>query len=164
MELITPGFGLIFWMTFTFLIVLYILKKYAWKPILESIKQREEYVSNSLKQADEARKQLEEVTSKAEQILAEARKEREQMLREAKEIHNKIVEQADQEAKKIKERRLQEALQEIENAKHNAVKELKQFVGEISIEIAEKILRNELSDPQKQQKLIEELLKETNLN
>ncbi len=164
MELITPGFGLIFWMTLTFLIVLYILKKYAWKPILESIKQREEYINNSLKQADEARKQLEEVTAKAEQILAEARKEREQMLREAKEIHNKIVEQADEEAKKIKERRLQEALQEIENAKHNAVNELKQFVGEISIEIAEKILRSELSDTNKHQKLIEELLKETNLN
>ncbi len=164
MELITPGFGLIFWMTLTFLIVLIILKKYAWKPILESIRQREEFINNSLKQAEEARRQLENVKNEAQKILNQARQEREQMLKEAKEIHARIVRQADEEAKKIKERRLQEALQEIENAKINAVNELKQFVADISIEIAEKILRSELSDKQAQKQFIEKMLKESNLN
>jgi F-type H+-transporting ATPase subunit b len=96
--------------------------------------------------------------------LAQARKEREQMLREAKDLHARLVQQAEEEGKKIKERKLQEALQEIESAKQNALQEIKQTVADISIEIAEKLLRSELSDPNKQQQYIEKLLKESNLN
>ncbi len=164
MELLTPDLGLLFWMTLSFIIVLFILGKFAWKPILESIRQREEYINGAIEQANQARRELEKVKQDAEEILAEARKEREQMLKDAKELRSRIIAEAEEEGKKVKQRKLQEALQEIEAAKHNALKEIKDTVAELSLEIAEKVLRSELSDEKKQQEYIRKLLESSNLN
>lgn len=164
MELLTPDLGLIFWMTLSFILVLIILKKFAWKPILGSIKHREEYIRESIEQANQARKKLEKVKEEAEKIIEKARIERKEILKEAQNLRSRILSQAEEEGNKIKQRKLDEALQEIEIAKENAIKEIKDLVVVLSIDIAEKILSSELENKEKQKDYIQRLLKNSNLN
>jgi len=164
MELLTPDLGLIFWMTLSFILVLIILKKFAWKPILASIKHREEYIRESIEQANQARKKLEKVKEEAEKIIEKARIERKEILKEAQNLRSRILLQAEEEGNKIKQRKLDEALQEIEIAKENAIKEIKDLVVVLSIDIAEKILSSELENKEKQKDYIQRLLKNSNLN
>ncbi len=160
MELITPGIGLLFWMLVMFVIVLWILKKFAWKPIMNALKDREMSIQEALMSADSARKEMEKLQADNEKIMAEARAERDTIIRDAKQVKDNMIneakDQASDEAKKI----IQDAMKEIENEKIAAIDEIKSKVAELSIEIAEKILREKLADNKKQKEMIEKLIKE----
>jgi len=164
MELVKPGIGLIFWMTITFSVVLFLLSKFAWKPILQMIREREDSINNALNAADEARKQMDALKSDNEQLLNEARKERDRLMKEANEMKDAIVAQAkrsaDEEARKI----VASANESIERAKVNAMNELKQQVAILSVDMAEKILRHKMEDRSQQESFVNENLKSITLN
>lgn len=154
MQLVTPAIGLIFWMLVTFSILLFILKKFAWKPILESIKNREDSINDALNQAENARGEMARLQGENEQLLAEARQERDAMLKEAKEMKEKIVGEAksaaDEEAKKM----IARAQDEIQKQKSAAMDELKKEIASFSVQIAEKLVADKLENNDAQQKLI----------
>jgi len=160
MELITPGIGLLFWMLVMFVIVLWILKKFAWKPIMNALKDREMSIQKALMSADSARKEMEKLKADNEKIMAKARAERDTIIRDAKQVKDNMIneakDQASDEAKKI----IQSARKEIENEKIAAIDEIKSKVAELSVGIAEKILREKLADNKKQKEMIEKLIKE----
>ncbi len=164
MELVKPDFGLIFWMLVSFSIILFLLKKFAWKPILGMIKEREEFIENALASAEKAKEEMKALQSSNEKILAEAKSERDSMLKEAREIREQMIAEAKGLATKEGERLLKAARENIQNEKMAAVTELKNQVAVLSIEIAEKILKTELSSDEKQKTLVSTLLKDVNLN
>lgn len=153
-ELVTPEIGLVFWMLVTFSLLLVILKKFAWKPILSSIKEREETITNALSQAEKAKEDMTRLQGENEALLAQARQERDMMLREAREIKDKIVSDAktsaDEEAKKL----ISRANDEINKQKLAAMEELKKEVAAFSVQIAEKLVAAKLEDNAAQQALI----------
>lgn len=154
MGLVTPAIGLVFWMLVTFTLLLVILKKFAWKPILSSIKEREETITNALSQAEKAKEEMSRLQGENEALLAQARQERDMMLREAREIKEKIVSDAknsaDEEAKKL----IARANDEINKQKLAAMEELKKEVANFSVQIAEKLVAAKLEDNAAQQALI----------
>lgn len=164
MELVQPALGLIFWMLVSFLIVLFILGKFAWKPILKALKERETFIEDSLRSADKAREAMESLKSDNEKLLQEARAERERMLREARDTKDAIINEAKGKATTEANRLLQMAREAITNEKLAAITELKNQVATLSIEIAEKILREQLKDSAKQKELAEKYLKEVKMN
>lgn len=164
MELITPGLGLIFWMTLVFLALLFLLKKFAWKPILKSLKDREDAITDALLSADKAKEEMKQLQFSNEQLLVEAKNERDNLLNEARKIKEKIIEEARVKATEEAGNITASALENIRNEKMAAFIELKNEVGELSIEIAKKILQRELSDPKKQEDFSRQLLDEINLN
>ena len=164
MDLVTPEFGLIFWTLITFLALLFILKKFAWKPILGAVSEREKGIRDALASAVEARKEMEGLQADNERILKEARVEREAMLKEARELKNKMIDDAKQDAKLEGNKLITQAQAAIEAEKKAAIADLKSQVAKISISIAEKVVREELSNPGKQEKLVESMLDNTTLN
>ena len=164
MDLITPGFGLVFWTAITFIILLVILRKFAWKPILGAVSDREEGIKNALASAENARKEMENLTADNERILQEARAEREAMLKEARDMKNKMVADAKEEAQAQASKMIEQAQAAIESEKKAAMAELKSHVAGISLGIAEKVLRQELSNKDKQIELVESMLGEAILN
>jgi len=160
MGLITPDYGLVVWMLISFGLVLFVLKKFAWKPIMEGLKSREETISKSLRQAEEARNEIQKLQAYNEELADKARAERELALKEAKSLRDKIVEeariQAQAEAQKIIDKSKLLIIQE----KENAQKELAQMVSKLALEISEKVLRKEFSDREKQMGYFKDLLKE----
>ena len=164
MELVKPGIGLLFWMTITFSIVLYILTKFAWKPILNSIRERESSINEAINAADNARKQMESLKADNEKLLAQARAERERMLKEANEMKDSIIAQAkrsaDEEGRKI----ITNAKDSIEREKLNALNELKTQVAVLSVNMAEKILRKKMDDRTQQEAFVNDNLKSIKLN
>ena len=164
MELLTPSYGLIFWMLVWFGIMFFLLKKFAWKPILGMIKEREESIENALAAAEKAKEEMKALQSNNERILAEARAERDTLLKEAREMKDKMIAEAKTTATKEGERLLAIARENIQNEKMAAITELKNQVATLSIEIAEKILKSELSSDEKQKSLVNTLLKDVNLN
>jgi F-type H+-transporting ATPase subunit b len=164
MELVKPSIGLIFWMIVSFSIILFLLKKFAWKPILGMIKEREDSIENALLSAEKAKEEMKALQSSNERILAEARSERDAMLKDAREIREKMISEAKGIATKEGERMLTIARENIQNEKMAAITELKNQVASLSIEIAEKILKSELSSDEKQKTLVNTLLKDVNLN
>ena len=164
MELVKPSLGLIFWMIVSFSIILFLLKKFAWKPILTMIKERESSIENALASAENAKQEMLALQSNNERILAEARSERDTMLKDAREIREKMIADAKGIASKEAERLLVSARENIQNEKNAAITELKNQVAVLSIEIAEKILKSELSSDEKQKSLVNTLLKDVNLN
>ena len=164
MELVKPSIGLIFWMVVSFSIILFILRKFAWKPILGMIKDREDSIENALASAEKAKEEMKALQSSNERILAEARSERDAMLKDAREIREKMIADAKGLASKEGERMLTAARENIQNEKNAAITELKNQVATLSIEIAEKILKSELSSDEKQKSLVNTLLKDVNLN
>jgi len=159
-PLVNPELGLIFWMTLSFVLVLVILRKYAWKPIMASLQDREETIEKSLQEAENARSEMARLTSQNEQLLAEARVEREKILNEARQMKEKIVGEAksaaDDEAKKL----IARANDEINKQKLAAIDELKKEVAGYSIAIAEKLVQKQLDNKGAQQELIATQLKE----
>jgi F-type H+-transporting ATPase subunit b len=151
-------------MVVSFSIILFILGKFAWKPILGMIKAREESIENALASAEKAKEEMKALQSSNERILAEARSERDAMLKDAREIREKMIADAKNTANKEGERMLASARENIQNEKNAAISELKNQVATLSIEIAEKILRSELSSDEKQKALVNTLLKDVNLN
>lgn len=162
--MLTPEIGLVVWTTISFLILLFILGKYAWKPIINALNQREEGIKKALESADEARKEMQNLHADNEKLLAEARVERDAMLKEAREIKNKIVADARNEAQEQGAKMIAQAKATIESEKKAAVAELKEQVAHLSLEIAEKVVRNELADKDKQLKLVENMLSDVTLN
>jgi len=164
MELITPEFGLIFWTGISFLILLFILRKFAWKPILGAVNTREQSIIDALASAEAAKLEMQNLTADNERILQEARAERENMMKEARELKAKMISDAKDEAKTSADKMIVQAQAAIESEKKSAMAELKAQVASLSVDIAEKVVRNELSDSAKQLKLVEEMLGDATLN
>jgi F-type H+-transporting ATPase subunit b len=164
MELVTPNIGLVFWTTLAFLLLLFVLSKYAWTPILTAVKERESNIVNALNEAEKARAEMSKMTSDNEKLLAQTKEERSQILKEAKAIGEKLIEEAREKAKLEANKYLAEAKAEINNQKMAAITEVKNQVGTMAIELSEKILRKELSAKDAQQKYATELLSEAKLN
>jgi len=164
MELVKPAIGLVFWMIVTFSIILFVLRKFAWKPILGMIKEREDSIDNALKAADNARKEMQDLKSANEKILAEARAERDVMLKEARDTKDAIINEAKGKAKIEADRMITQAREAINTEKLAAITELKAQVATLSIDIAEKILKEQLSSDEKQKIVTSNLVKEVTLN
>ena len=156
--------GLFFWQTVLFLALLFLLRKYAWKPILNAVNEREEGIKDALDSAERARREMENLQSDNQKLLNEARAERETMLKEARDIKNKMIEEAKDEAKQEANKMIAQAQASIETEKKAAIADLKSHVANLSIEIAEKVVREELSNKDKQVKLVESMLGDTKLN
>lgn len=164
MQLVQPGLGLIIWTTLVFLILLFLLKKFAWKPILKAVSDREESIENALKTAEKAKEEMAALTANNEKLLQEAREERDEILKVARTTKEQIISEAKNKAKAEGERILTAAKETIETEKMAALTELKNQVAALSIEIAEKIIKTELSSDEKQKALAENLVKEVSLN
>ena len=163
-SLIDPAIGLIFWTTITFVLLLILLGKYAWKPILTAIKTREKGIEDALSSAQSALNDMRELKSNNEKILNEARAERDVMLKEARDTKENIIAEAKTKATQETERILKSAREQINAEKNAAIAELKNQVATLSIDIAEKILKSELSSDEKQKTLVSNLMKDVNLN
>ena len=163
MELVTPGIGLIFWQAVTFLIVLFLLTKFAWKPIMKALHEREASIENALSAAEKAKLEMQGLKAENEKLLAQARLERDKILRDATEAGNNLVERAKEKANEEGARMIAMAREAIENEKRAAIAEVKNQAAALSIEIAERILRRELSDPQAQQALAQDYVREVTL-
>jgi F-type H+-transporting ATPase subunit b len=155
--------GLFFWQLILFVALVLLLKKFAWKPILNAVNDREEGILKALESAENARKEMQNLTADNERILKEARIERDAMLKEAREMKDSMITEAKSEAHAQATKVIEQAKATIESEKHAAIAEIKNQVAELSLEIAEKVMRSELSDKNKQIKLVEEMLKEVKL-
>ena len=158
MDLLTPGVGLIFWQLLIFGILFLFLSKYAWGPITKSLKEREKFISASIKSAEKAEKELEKLNDKNKELVKEARKEREKILLEAKSISNSIKNTAKEEASKITDKMIDDAKKMIEGEKMSAIKEVKVLVASLSLDIAEKVIQKNLKNESSQQKLVSDLI------
>jgi len=164
MKLITPDIGLLFWMLIVFGIVLFILTKFAWKPILKALKDREQSIDQALKLAEKAREEMEKLQEVNEKIILEGRAERDAILRDAKEVKLQMIDDARQEASKETQRLLEAARSAIKGEKEAAIDEIRKQIVELSLDIAEKILREKLADSKEQKDLIDRLVREVKLN
>jgi F-type H+-transporting ATPase subunit b len=164
MELVKVDIGLLFWMTLTFGFLLFILGKYAWRPIMKMLHEREASIEKALHAAEEAKKEMLKLKAGNEQLLLEAKEERDALLREARKIKDSIIEEARLKANEEGNRIIENARESIQFEKLAAINELKNQIASISIEIAEKLLMQELSDKEKQHQLTEKLLKEVKIN
>ena len=164
MELVSPNPGTIFWMIIIFGIVLYVLWKFAWTPILNALKEREESITNALNSADLARKEVEGLKASNEKVIAEARREKDIILKEAKEIKEKIVAEAKEKAAQEAQKTIDQARQQIETEKSAAINEIKKQVAELSVMIAEKVIKKELDKKGEQGKMVDGLVDDIKLN
>jgi F-type H+-transporting ATPase subunit b len=158
------SFGLFIWQTIIFVGLIFLLKKFAWKPILDAVNEREEGIKNALLSADNARKEMQNLQSDNQRILQEARLERDAMLKDAREIKEKMVSDAKNEAQAQGLKMIEQAKAAIESEKNAALAELKLQVSTLSIEIAEKLLKDELSNKATQVKLVEQMLGDAKLS
>ncbi|CAN5277514.1 F0F1 ATP synthase subunit B [soil metagenome] len=164
MELLLPKLGLIVWTLIAFGIVFYILKKFAWKPILNSLNEREKNIEQSIQTAHQVRAEMAALKSENEALLVKAREERGIMLKEAKETKDKIISEAKEQAKIETNRIIADAQVTIEQHKMAAITDLKNQVGNLVIEVSEKVLRKELSNKDEQEKYIKQLAENAQLN
>ncbi len=156
--------GLFFWQTLLFLALLFLLRKYAWKPIMEAVDSREKNIEDSLASAEKARAEMERLQSDNQRILAEARAERDGILKEAREIKEKMISEAKAEASEQASKVIASAKEQINNEKMAAITDLRNQVAEMSIEIAEMVLKRELSDKDKQGAFVKEQLANFKMN
>jgi F-type H+-transporting ATPase subunit b len=164
MGLVTPDFGLIFWMTLSFGILLYILAKFAWKPILATLHEREQSIEDALNQADKAREEMLALKSDNEELLRQAKEERSAILKDARIIRDNIIEESKTKANQEYHRILEAAKESIHYEKMAAITELKNQIATLSIDIAEKILKEELSDKERQKKHIDNMMDNISFN
>lgn len=164
MELVTPEFGTVFWMSLSFLMILFILKKFAWKPILSALKERETSIDNALRSADKAREEMEQLKADNEKIIKEAKNERDNLLKDARLVKNMIISEAKEKAITETEKIIEDARVKIESEKDAALDEIKNQIAIFSIEIAEKILKKKLESTKDQKDMINDLLDEIKLN
>ncbi len=163
MQLTSPE-SLIFWTTIIFIAFLFLLKKLAWKPILSAVKNREDSINNALLSAEQAKKEMQNLQADNLKLLQEARAERDTMLKEAREIKDKMIADAREEAQNAGFKLIEQAKASIQSEKNAAMAELKNQVSSLSLEIAEKVLKDELSNKDSQAKLVDKLLGEVRLN
>ena len=164
MDLVTPDVGLLFWTLVSFGILFFVLKKFAWKPIVGTVNDREESIKEALASAEKAKLEMENLHADNERILKEARVERETMMKEAREIKDKMITDAKDEAQVQANKMIEQAQVAIESEKNAAMAELKSHVAGLAVDIAEKVVRQELSDKDKQLDLVESMLGEAKLN
>lgn len=164
MQLVTPGLGLIFWMFISFSLVLLILGKYAWKPIMKGIHQREETIEKALEAANNAKKEMLQLKAGNEQLLRDAKDERDALMRDARKVKEAILDEARVKANEEAARIMENARENIQFEKMAAINDLKNQIASISIEIAEKLIGKELENKQQQHQLTEKLLKEVKIN
>ena len=163
-KLITEfSIGLFFWQTIIFILLIFLLKKFAWKPILDAVNEREEGIKNALLSAEKAKEEMASLQSDNEQTLKKARYERDLLLKEAREIKQQIIDEAKNEAKSEAKKIISQAQETIQNEKNAAIVDLKNQVAGLSIDIAEKVLKEKLSDDKTQMKLVKDLVKEVTL-
>lgn len=158
------SFGLFVWQAILFVALIFLLKKYAWGPILNAVNEREDSIKDALKGAELAKQEMQDLKSDNEKILKEARAERDAMLKDAREMKESIVSEAKEEAKAQAQIEMDKAKSAIQNEKAKAITDMKNQMGELSVNIAEKIVKEELSNKDKQLQLIESLLKDVTLN
>ena len=156
--------GLFFWQTLLFVILVFFLRKYAWKPILNAVEEREEGIKNALDSAEKAKNEMKNLNADNERVLAEARIERDNLLKEAREIKNNIINEAKTQAGSEADKILTSAKEQINNEKMKAITELKNSVADLSIDMATMVLKSELKDVDKQKELVYKALKEAELN
>ena len=164
MELLVPEIGLVIFQTIAFLLLMFLLAKFAWKPILAAIKEREHSIDEALNKAELAKQEMARLTAQNEDLMKAAREERDLMLKEAKMLKDNIVNEAKTQAQTEGAKLIEKAKIEIENQKKAALYELKSQVSSLSIEIAERVLRGQLQDKTKQEDLVAGLLKDVELN
>ena len=164
MSLITPDFGLFFWMTLVFLVVFFILWRWGFPVIVKMVDERKAFIDESLKKAHEANERLANIQKEGESILQEAREKQAQILREAAETRDAIVEKAQEKARSEGARLLDEAKAAIEQEKKAAIADIRQQVAALSVEIAEKVLREKLKDDKSQMDLIDRMLDDVSVN
>lgn len=163
MELVTPHIGLVVWTTVSFLILLAILRKFAWGPILVAINERERFIEDALLKAEAAKEEMSRLTNENDALLKQARAERDVILSEAKKLKDQIINDAKDAAHTEGARMIELARLEINNQKAIAMADVKNQVATLSLEIAEKVLKEQLADQQKQNELVSQLLKEVKL-
>ncbi len=164
MELVQPGLGLIIWMTVAFSLLLWILAKFAWKPIMKGLKEREESIDEALNAANTARDEMKDLKFSNEQLLKEAKEERDGILRDARHVKDSIIEEAKEKAGAEAARIVEGAKETIQNEKMAAITEMKNELATLSIEIAEKILKEEQATKDKHKALIDRLVNEASKN
>lgn len=164
MELLTPGNGLIFWQAVVFLGLFLLLSKFAWKPILTSLKERETSIQAALDSAEKAKLEMASLKADNEKLLKEAREERDKILREAREAAGRIQDEAQEGAKKSADRIIDEAKAVINSEKQTALREVRELVAKFSIEVAEKVIKKNLSSDKAQQELAQGFVKEIKMN
>lgn len=164
MELITPGLGLIFWMALPFLILLLILRKFAWKPILQSLKDRETSIHDALHAADRAKEEMKQLQFSNEELLHQAKDERDAILSDARKVRDVIIEESKEKAKEEAARIIASAKESIENEKMAAMTDLKNQLAELSLEIATKVLEHELADAKEQETYVKQQMVKVHFN
>lgn len=160
MNLLSPDFGLFFWMLLSFLIVFFILAKFGFPVITKMVSDREEYIKNSLDNAQKANEQLASITQQSEELVNAAKSEQVKILKEAADTRDRIIAEAREQAKEAGLKELQDAKKQIQAEKEQAIRDIRRQVGELSVDIAEKVLRNSLSDPKAQMEMIDRLVDE----
>jgi len=164
MDIVTPAFGLVFWTGIVFVILLFLLAKFAWKPILNAVNERESSIEKALKGAEEAEKRMAALVADNEAAKKEAMIERDNLMKEARATRDSIVAEAKTAASEEAARVMSSAREEIEIQKKAAIADIKTQVASLSIEIAEKVIKQNLSSDDKQKELVNSLLAETKLN
>jgi F-type H+-transporting ATPase subunit b len=164
MELLSPGLGLIVWTLIAFLIVFFILGKFAWKPILQSLKERETGIATAIASAESMKVEMAQMRSENEALLAQAREERSLMIKEAKDTTTKMINDAKEKARTEYDRILSEAQVAIQHQKNAALIDVKNQVGKLVIEVSEKVLRRELSNKSEQEGFIKQMAETVKLN
>jgi len=164
MELVKPAFGLIFWMLISFGIIVFLLKKFAWPVILKALDERERSITEALNAAQRAKEEMAGLKADNEKLLQEARNSRDLILKEARDAKDSIINDAKSKATEEADRLRKIAREDIQNEKKAAITELKNQVADLSIQIAEKVIRQQLATDDKQQALVSDLLKDVKLN
>ena len=163
-AILTPDLGLLFWMLIAFLVVFFVLAKYGFPAIINMVDERKRYIDESLQKAHEASERLENIKQEGEAILQEAREKQAQMLKEAAETRDAIVEKAQEKAREESARLLNDAKVEIEQQKQAAIADIREQVATLSVEIAEKVLKQNLKDDKSQMDLIDRMLDDVSSN
>ncbi|AMM50640.1 ATP F0F1 synthase subunit B [Rufibacter sp. DG15C] len=163
-PLVTPNLGLLIWQAITFLIVMFLLSKFAWKPIMAALREREQSIDSALQMAEKAKLEMQSLKADNERLLNEARVERERILKEATETANSLIEGARSKATEEGQRMIENAREAIGHEKQAALTEVKNLAATLSINIAEKLLNRELQDEQAQRALVQSYLQDANLS
>lgn len=164
MELVTPGLGLIFWMTLSFGLVLFILRKYAWKPILGTIKERENFISDSIRQSKRIQRELADLDVTKEKLLLQAREKADEMLRQAKLDGEEIIKKAQTQARKEASQIVETAKKSILGERKAAEREIREQIVRLSIDVAQKVMKEEFLDTGKKNEYVGKLLEDIQLN
>lgn len=164
MDLLIPEFGTIFWTLLVFLITFYILARFAWKPMLNALKERDKTIAQSLEAAEKAKSEVSRLQVESDKIMAQARLERDKLLQEARDLKESVLNDAREQAKKEGLKLIEDARQAIKTERAAAIQEIRKQVSELSVAISEKVLKHELSDPEKQMELIEKSLVDVKFN